>query len=79
MLSSQTQQNTAVPKPIWMIKGTCGGCKGFKVEPNQRELANVKCSMPGSSMRDLNVGMMQVNTCVSYEAKKVVPPGFTLV
>jgi hypothetical protein len=76
--AQQNTQSQKQKKPVWMIKGTCGGCKGFDIKPGD-DLERVKCTKPESSMNGVRVGMMQVNMCHSYEARTEVPAGFNLV
>jgi predicted metal-binding protein len=82
MLQVIAQGSNNPPKPTWMIKGTCGGCEGFKVTPEQKDLSQVKCSNHESVHFDQAVGMLSpvdINGCANYEPKQKAPEGFVLV
>ena len=79
MMPVQTQQKpAAVKKPVWMIRGTCGGCQGFDIKPGD-DLAKVSCRQPESPMNGVKVGMLQVNMCDEYQDRTGIPAGFNLV
>lgn len=80
MSLSQTIASQPVPgrNPIWLVRGTCGGCKGFDVKPGT-ELGKVKCTKPASPMNGVKVGTMQVNMCHEYEDRTEIPVGFNLI
>lgn len=80
MSLSQTIASQPVPgrKPVWLIKGTCAGCKGFDVKPGA-DLGTVKCTKPSSPMNGVKVGKMQVNSCHEYETRTEAPVGFNLI
>lgn len=66
-------------KPIMMIAGTCGGCKGFPLEANQTELANVQCVKKESSYLGKATGFLGMVDCGTYEKRDTAPEGFNFI
>lgn len=83
MLQAQNVfNNEAAAKPIWLVKGTCGGCAHYLIADNQKDLANVPCSNEKSVLYGAETGVLGVpdmNGCTSYEPKDKAPEGFVLV